>query len=70
VLPLWQQRRNRLIGQARAAIERTFGTWKRGYGYRHVRYFSLVANACELQLKCIAFNLRRVVVLMGTSGVT
>jgi transposase, IS5 family len=62
-LPRWQRRRNELISAARAAIERTFGTLKRSYGYRRVRYFSLAANAVELQLKCFAFNLRRLVVL-------
>lgn len=62
-LPHWQQRRNVLIRAARAAIERTFGTLKRGYGYRRVRYFSLIANAIELQLKCFAFNLRKAAVL-------
>jgi IS5 family transposase len=62
-LPRWQRRRNALIRAARATIERTFGTLKRGYGYRQVRYFSLRANAIELQLKCFAFNLRRLAVL-------
>lgn len=62
-LPYWQARRNALIRPIRAAIERTFGTWKRGYGYTCVRYFSLAANAIELQLKCMAFNLRRAAVL-------
>jgi IS5 family transposase len=62
-LPRWQRRRNDLISAARAAVERTFGTLKRSYGYRRVRYFSLAANAIELQLKCLAFNLRRLVVL-------
>lgn len=62
-LPRWQHRRNVLISAARAAIERTFGTFKRSYGYRRVRYFSLLANAVELQLKCFAFNLRRLAVL-------
>lgn len=63
-LPRWQRRRNALIRVARAAVERTFGTLKRGYGYRQVRYFSLAANAIELHLKCLAFNLRRLAVLL------
>ena len=60
-LPRWQGRRNTLIRVARAAVERTFGALKRGYW--RVRYFSLLANAVELQLKCFAFNLRRAAVL-------
>lgn len=62
-LPFWQARRNALIQPIRAAVERTFGTWKRSYGYTRVRYFSLAANALELQLKSLAFNLRRAAVL-------
>jgi hypothetical protein len=38
--PRWQRRRNALIRATRAAVERIFGTLKRGYGY-----FSLLANA-------------------------
>jgi transposase, IS5 family len=67
-LPRWQRRRNVLISAARAAVERTFGTFKRSYGYRRVRYFSLLANAIELQLKCFAFNLRRLAVLASQSA--
>jgi transposase, IS5 family len=65
-LPRWQQRRNRLIGTIRSAVERTFGTWKRSYGYVRVRYFSLAANAVELLLKTFAFNLRRTAALAAT----
>jgi IS5 family transposase len=58
-----QLQHNMLISRTRAAVERTFGTWKRCYGYSRVRYFTLIANACELQLKAIAFNMRRAAVL-------
>ena len=52
-----------LIGKIRSAVERTLGTWKRSYGYRRVRYFSMAANAIELQIKALAFNLRRAAAL-------
>jgi IS5 family transposase len=58
-LPHWKAQRNALISPIRQAVERTFGTFKRSYGYTHVRYFGLAANACQLRLMCIAFNLRR-----------
>jgi len=58
-LPRWKARRNRLIASVRSAVERTFGTWKRSYGWRSMRYIGLAANAVDLQLKTIAFNLRR-----------
>jgi IS5 family transposase len=62
-LPHWQQRRNHLIAPIRAAVEHLFATMKRGYGYRRVRYFSLARNALQLELICVAMNLRRAAVL-------
>jgi IS5 family transposase len=64
-LPHWQQRRNRLIAPIRAAVERVFGTLKRGYGYHSVRYYSLAANATQLRLLAIAYNLRRAAAIAG-----
>ena len=63
-LPPWQAARNRLIGPIRAAVERTFGTLKRTYGYRRVRYRGLEANRIQFRLLCIAFNLRKAEALM------
>jgi IS5 family transposase len=57
--------RNRMIGPLRAPIERTFGVLKRWYGYARVRYRSLLRNALQLQLLCVALNLRRALVLSG-----
>lgn len=64
-LPHWQKRRNALIAPIRAAVERVFGTLKRGYGYTRVRYFSLAANLTQLRLLAIAYNLRRALVLLA-----
>jgi IS5 family transposase len=58
-LPRWQAARNRLISPIRAAVERVFGTLKRSYGYRRVRYHGLAANLLQLRFLCIAFNLRK-----------
>ena len=55
--------RNRAIGKLRAPVERTFAILKRWYGYRRVRYRSLVKNALQLQLLAVAMNLRRALVL-------
>jgi transposase, IS5 family len=55
--------RNRTIGVIRAPVERSFATLKRWYGYRRVRYRSLVRNALQLQLLALAMNLRRALVL-------
>ena len=64
-LPPWQARRNKLIGPIRAAVERVFGTFKRSYGYRRVRYRSLDANRLQLLMLCVAFNLRKADTLMA-----
>ena len=55
--------RNRAIAPIRAPVERTFAILKRWYGYRRVRYRSLVKNALQLQLLAVALNLRRALVL-------
>lgn len=64
-LPPWQARRNKLISPIRAAVERVFGTVKRSYGYTRVRYRGLTANLLQLRFLCIAYNLRRALVLMA-----
>jgi IS5 family transposase len=55
--------RNKAIGRVRAQVERTFAVLKQWYGYSRVRYRSLTRNALQLQLLCIAMNLRRALVL-------
>jgi transposase, IS5 family len=55
--------RNRAIAPLRAPVERTFAILKRWYGYRRVRYRSLVRNALQLQLLAVALNLRRALAL-------
>ena len=62
-LPEWQQERNAEIGPVRALVEKVFGTLKRSYGYRRVRYCGLQRNAVEMWLKLMAYNLRKVVAL-------
>jgi IS5 family transposase len=51
--------RNRAIEPLRPPVERSFAILKRWYGYRRVRYRSLVRNALQLQLLAVALNLRR-----------
>lgn len=58
-LPPWQAARNRLISPIRAAVERTFATFKRLYGWRRMRYRGLTRNANHLMLIACAFNLRK-----------
>jgi IS5 family transposase len=57
--------RNRALSRLRAPVERSFALMKRWYGYRRVRYRSLLRNALQLQLLACAMNLRRALVLAG-----
>jgi IS5 family transposase len=57
--PSWQKWMNVAITPLRGQIEKLFGTLKRRYLYRRVRYRGLERNRCQLWLLCIAMNLRR-----------
>ena len=63
-LPEWQRLHNDLIRPRRALVEKVFGTLKRSYGYRRVRYRGLKRNELEMRFKLMAYNLRKIVQLM------
>ncbi len=53
------RRRHTLIERTRRPVEHVFGTLKRSYGYRQVRYVGLARNTTEVWFKLLAYNLRR-----------
>jgi IS5 family transposase len=55
----WQVWMNKALAPVRAGVERVFGTMKRVYGYRQVRYRGLARNNVQLQFLSAALNLRR-----------
>jgi transposase, IS5 family len=59
----WQAAFNKAVAPIRAGVERLFGTMKRTYGYRRVRYLGLARNDVQLQAMCAAINLRRALAL-------
>ena len=59
----WQVAFNKAVAPIRAGVERLFGTMKRAYGYRRVRYLGLARNDVQLQAMCAAINLRRALAL-------
>src|SRR5690349_16051857 len=59
----WQAAFNKAVAPIRAGVERLFGTMKRAYGYRRVRYLGLARNDVQLQALCAAINLRRALAL-------
>ena len=57
--PSWHKWMNIALTPIRCQVERIFGTLKRSYGWRRVRYRGLARNQVHLHLLCIAFNMRR-----------
>jgi IS5 family transposase len=58
-LTAWQRWMNTAFAPIRGQVERAFGTLKRSYGWRRVRYRGLLRNSAHLHLLCTAMNLRR-----------
>jgi transposase, IS5 family len=50
---------NRPIHRIRGRIEKIFGTWKRSYGLRRMRWLGLAKAAVQVRLTAIAYNLKR-----------
>jgi IS5 family transposase len=50
---------NQPIHRVRARIEKIFGTWKRSYGLRRMRWRGLANAAVQVHLTAIAYNLKR-----------
>ena len=53
------QAHNVEVRRVRARIEKVFGTCKRSYGLRRMRWFGLAKAALQVRLTAIAYNLRR-----------
>jgi transposase, IS5 family len=50
---------NRPIHQVRGRIEKIFGTWKRSYGLRRMRWRGIAKATTQVLLTAIAYNLKR-----------
>lgn len=50
---------NQPIHRVRGRIEKIFGTWKRCYGLRRMRWRGLAKAAVQIHLTAIAYNLKR-----------
>jgi transposase, IS5 family len=50
---------NEQVGLVRRQIEKIFGTWKRSYGLRRMRWLGLAKAGLQVRLTAIAYNLRR-----------
>lgn len=50
---------NQPIHRVRGRIEKIFGTWKRSYGLRRIRWRGIAKAAVQIHLTAIAYNLKR-----------
>ena len=50
---------NQPIHRVRSRIEKIFGTWKRSYGLRRMRWLGIAKAAAQVHLTAIAYNLKR-----------
>ena len=55
---------NAEVRRVRARIEKVFGTCKRSYGLRRMRWLGLAKAGLQVRLAAIAYNLRRTATLL------
>lgn len=61
--------RNKRIAKQRYVVERTFGSLKRSYGWARTRYIGLLKATFYLQIRCLAFNIKRAMKVISLSPV-
>ena len=60
---------NAEVRAVRCCIEKVFGTWKRSYGLRRMRWLGLAKAGLQARLTSIAYNLRRALTILRARGV-
>jgi IS5 family transposase len=55
---------NASVRAVRCRIEKVFGTWKRSYGLRRMRWLGLAKAGLQVRLTATAYNLRRMMMLV------
>lgn len=55
---------NASVRAVRCRIEKVFGTWKRSYGLRRMRWLGLAKAGLQVRLTAMAYNLRRTMMLV------
>jgi IS5 family transposase len=59
---------NDAIHRVRCRIEKIFGTWKRSYGLRRMRWKGLAKATLQVRLTAIAYNLKRTATIVRPAG--
>jgi transposase, IS5 family len=55
---------NHSVQRIRCRIEKIFGTWKRSYGLRRMRWTGLAKAALQVRLTAMAYNLKRAAAIL------
>jgi IS5 family transposase len=59
---------NAAVRRVRCRIEKVFGTWKRSYGLRRIRWLGLAKAGLQVRLAAMAYNLRRTLTLLHAAA--
>ena len=59
---------NDTVHRTRGRIEKIFGTWKRSYGLRRMRWRGLAKAAIQIHVTAIAYNLRRTLNILAVAA--
>ncbi|MBB2159394.1 IS5 family transposase [Gluconacetobacter sacchari] len=59
---------NDAVHRTRGRIEKIFGTWKRSYGLRRMRWRGLAKAAIQIHVTAIAYNLRRTLNILAVAA--
>jgi IS5 family transposase len=62
------QAHNARVQRIRCRIEKVFGTWKRSYGLRRMRWIGLAKAGLQVRLAAIACTLRRTATLISAAA--
>jgi IS5 family transposase len=59
---------NQPIHRVRGRIEKIFGTWKRCYGLRRMRWRGIAKGSVQVHLTAIAYNLKRTLNILAAQA--
>jgi transposase, IS5 family len=59
---------NAAVRRVRCRIEKVFGTWKRSYGLRRMRWLGPAKAGLQVRLAAMAYNLRRTLTLLHAAA--
>ena len=59
---------NQPIHRIRGRIKKIFGTWKRSYGLRRMRWRGLAKATAQVHFTAIAYNLKRTLNILATAA--